>query len=947
MPLRNPRPTLSRHCLCALLLGTSSLLPSVPALAQSVLQQQHEYLIPAQSLASALNSLGLQSGLQITLDSKLADRRQAPAVEGYLSVTQVLDRLLAGSNLQWRYAPPHTLIIEATSGPHANVSLEETLIQEQSSSAFQGETTYDRQHLQRLPINKGHYTSLLRLHPAVQFDDSQLNSRTPGEIDPADISINGAKFWQNQFMLDGVSINNDINPGERSTTANSSLTDIPGNRSQGLALDVDLLENLNVLDSNISAEYGGFNGGVIDAITRAPSKNLKGSLSTSMTRSSWSRYHIDNRTRQSFFNNPANANGLATSQPDFTTRTYRASLEGHLTEDFGLLGSFSRKDSTIYDQRIYSTSFSTNGLGDDEFNDLKRVIDNYYLKAVWQANDRLHLTANLAYAPQKSDYSNINTLDSEFQMESGGLQTGLTALWQGQHALWTHRLSWSEMQQSRTGGTDYYQSWYYSPEKNWGNPLSRAVNASMYGTFGDLEQGQKRLEYQLKANWNPLFLLGTEHRLSFGLGLEHTKAWYERPRDFSFGVASSATGTTTCTDANGVVDDRHCSTSPVTWLPSGWTAGDGQAFTRLNLYKAGKIDIQQKGWSLFAEDSMQWKRLSVRPGVRFEGDDYMDKNTWSPRLSAAYDIDSRGHTRLIAGANRYYGRNIFDYRLRDGRLLLNYSQQRNKTDLIWSEPVRSAYNNTRFSSLDIPYDDELTFGVVQRLGNLEASLKYIRRKGRDQIVRQRLTGPVDDPLVNQSAHYIYTNNGASDSDNVALTLSTLQSLKLAGTATSGQLILSWNDIRTSHNSYQDDLDAEDDRIIRYDGEFIRYSERPAANYNRPWGVRVVSMTEIPRYRLNVSHFLNWRAPYQQVVYNGETVEHQGQQVEVYERERFGSAMTWDTRIAWEQPFGTQQAAFVNLDISNLLDRINVSTSSRSEVVYELGRQFTLEVGYRF
>lgn len=48
------------------------------------------------------------------------------------------------------------------------------------------------------------------------------------------------------------------------------------------------------------------------------------------------------------------------------------------------------------------------------------------------------------------------------------------------------------------------------------------------------------------------------------------------------------------------------------------------------------------------------------------------------------------------------------------------------------------------------------------------------------------------------------------------------------------------------------------------------------------------------------------------------------------------------------PTAKDQAVFVNLDVSNLLDKTIVSSTDTNGVLnYEVGRQFMLEVGYKF
>ena len=70
--------------------------------------------------------------------------------------------------------------------------------------------------------------------------------------------------------------------------------------------------------------------------------------------------------------------------------------------------------------------------------------------------------------------------------------------------------------------------------------------------------------------------------------------------------------------------------------------------------------------------------------------------------------------------------------------------------------------------------------------------------------------------------------------------------------------------------------------------------------------------------------------------------------DVYDRRDFSATFNWDVRISWEKALAGQQAAFVNLDIFNLLDRVNVTSLGAQDIPqYETGRSFWVELGYRF
>jgi len=109
-----------------------------------------------------------------------------------------------------------------------------------------------------LPLNGRSWTDLANLQPGVSgvetqvpFGDSGRGNRGFG----AQIIISGARPTQNNYRLDGISINDYSNGGPGSV--------LGGN------LGVDAVEEFSVLTSNFSAEYGKTSGGVVNAISRA------------------------------------------------------------------------------------------------------------------------------------------------------------------------------------------------------------------------------------------------------------------------------------------------------------------------------------------------------------------------------------------------------------------------------------------------------------------------------------------------------------------------------------------------------------------------------------------------------------------------------------------------------------------------------------------------------
>jgi len=746
----------------------------LPALANAA---QPHFEIAAQPLASALVAFSQQSGWQVSAESTLLTDRSSPAVTGDMSPEKALARLLDGSNLQWE-------VTSADSGAILPPTVSNVLLIKSTpitalDSTFQGEQTIDRAMIDSLPAGNGDITSLLRTNPNVQFDNSQLNSKSPGEIAPANISINGAQPWQNLFIVDGMNMNNDLDPGN----TNDDMDEIPG-RSQGLALDTDLLSEIKVYDSNVPVEYGGFNGGVVQANTRDPSMDLHGKLSVQMTRSQWTRYHLneddpDLENYEAGFGN--------SSQPDFKKVITRATLEGHLTENFGLLGSFSRKDSTI-PTRVFSVANQTDTANAAQVQ--TRRIDNYFLKAAWQINEDWKLDVSVTHAPETAETFGPNAILSGREMTAGGDSVSARMVWNAPLARVEQNISWSQMNTSRTSDSDYMVFWRASTSKNWSN-LAMATE----GGFGDIEEAQKTLAYKLKADWNTVNWLGVDHAVQTGLELAQNAVMYERDSPYtSYSVAKA----TACPP-----NDSLCSMGQTT---NGW----GGQYANKKTVTQGKTSFDTRSWALYLQDEMRYKRLTVRPGLRLDGDDYMNQVTLAPRFAIELDVFGNGQTRLTGGANRYYGRNLYAYKLRDGVAAMNTEYTRPNPSAEW-EMSKRVPNDSQFNQLKVPYDDELTLGLSHVQWDTEFAVKYVNRKGREQVSRawgSQIGAPTDDPTTLAANYYTYYNGGKSEADIYTLTITPLHPFVLGSTRTSGQFAMDWSKVQnTGLSNYSANIGA--------------------------------------------------------------------------------------------------------------------------------------------
>src|SRR5712691_515690 len=119
-----------------------------------------------------------------------------------------------------------------------------------------------------LPLNGRDWASLATLSPGVNAIETQLpfeSGATRGNRGcGAQLTISGGRPTQNNYRLDGNSINDYANAGTGSVI--------------GVSLGVDAIQEFSVLTANYSAEYGRTSGGVVNAISKSGTNAFHGDI---------------------------------------------------------------------------------------------------------------------------------------------------------------------------------------------------------------------------------------------------------------------------------------------------------------------------------------------------------------------------------------------------------------------------------------------------------------------------------------------------------------------------------------------------------------------------------------------------------------------------------------------------------------------------------------------
>src|SRR5712672_2927025 len=122
--------------------------------------------------------------------------------------------------------------------------------------------------VRELPLNGRSWTDLATLQPGVSSIQTQPSFAVGGDRGNrgfgSQLTISGARPQENNYRLDGISLND---------YGNGSPGSVLGGN-----LGVDAIQEFSVLTSNYSAEYGKTSGGVVNAITRSGTNAFHGSV---------------------------------------------------------------------------------------------------------------------------------------------------------------------------------------------------------------------------------------------------------------------------------------------------------------------------------------------------------------------------------------------------------------------------------------------------------------------------------------------------------------------------------------------------------------------------------------------------------------------------------------------------------------------------------------------
>lgn len=589
----------------------------------------------------------------------------------------------------------------------------------------------DSESMQRLPVGRA-LTDTLYLVPGVS-DSTGLGRSNP--------SIGGGSGLENNYVIDGVNV---TDTGFGAIGAyNSSYG------SLGSGVTSDFVKETQVKTAGFEAEYGQATGGVVNVVTKSGGNELTGSVfgyfRPGALESSWEQVVTPNGT----------VNTASRDEYDFGV-----SLGGPLVKDkVFFFGTFNPQ----FQNRSFVAppGFPYASLGEVE---RKRKIYSYAAKLTFQGSSNHRFDVSV--------FGDPSTGDSGLQ-RAGALRRFYYA---GNPGTSSIEGGYSEIEYGGHSQTLRYDgiinpSWLveasvaHSSNKFYEVPTVddyvytdvRVVPQGVSGGLGFWENNDgSNLQFTLKSTH--IFEAGGNHQFRYGVAYEDI----EFTRDVQYSGPNTLIG-----------DGR----TTLTGVPVQIRTGGGATF-----YRATRGKLQPTGpttqnyYNVFAQDTWQIGRLTLRPGVRwerqkltgpdpadtgvelcFDGDSrpgagdgsgasfactYTWSDLWAPRIGATYDLFGNGKSKIYGAWGRFYAKVPNDLAARAMGADSGITRQ-NYRDAALTQPVSngtSAFGTTTHMILSSDhaaiidpeagstYKDEIVAGVeFEVANNVNLGVRYIHR----------------------------------------------------------------------------------------------------------------------------------------------------------------------------------------------------------------------------
>ncbi len=785
-----------------------------------------------------------------------------------------------------------------------------------------GTTTLNREAVDSRAPGSGDVNSLLRILPTVQFSNSAgaASRESLQDLRPETISISGGSVNENLFVLDGVGVNSYMYDGDEGAGDFTGFG-VAAASAQTHWVDASLVGELTVRDSNISARYGDFTGGVVEIATRAPSHVFGFETYYGLTSDGMAEYRVSDLARTAI------GSGAMPATPEFEKERFGFSADLPVNERLRLLAGYNRSTSTV-------TNFPGNNyLAYGAFN-LRSKGENVLLKAEYDLADTVTLTGQVNYTPYESQARQINTAyDNLITSNGGGLTARIGLDGERGTAAWSLDLTYANTDNTRDAPWGTFNISTAAP----GMAGCSATTSCTIGAAGDFIQEQD--DIRLRGDWTQPLGLGN---LSVGFEVSNVKAHRERPQELISHLTSNISVNTVCVKGESLAC-RNGSYALTTQLRYG--AFDARA--EINAY------------ALWAEYQLDLAGFDVRAGLRYDHEDFLDNHNIAPRLSVSRDLPWAGMN-LTAGLNRYYNRSFVGYALREGAgVTRTYTRTPTivGTERRWSDNwvLSSHTDSNRYSGLglDTPYSDEATLALTGPFAWIggEYRIKGVLRDTRDMIARSvRTTETYDRETGTTATRSVYTATNDGERSYRGLSLEYTRRFGDNHTLTMSTNFSHTDATNLNYFAMADEIELSGQKVF-YNGEVVDLLEAIADNQlqdyaspfilNGDWSARWFD----GRVRTNVN--ARYREGYQRVADTGVNTTVGGVSYDVYGKVDIKDSV--DVNLSTQVDVARTAYGSVSLDlrVNNLFNTVLNDNYISPAQPYQLGRNAWASVKFRY
>ncbi|MBN2069044.1 MAG: TonB-dependent receptor plug domain-containing protein [Opitutales bacterium] len=744
--------------------------------------------------------------------------------------------------------------------------------------------------------------------PNVQFFNTynEISEESILDVRPSRISISGGRYYDNNFIVDGMS----TNTLHDATNDNIHDTDDPVGHPQTVFVNPQMIESVTVYDSNVPAAYGNFTGGVFEVETKDPSGEYHSGFNFGFESDDTMTYKLVVPEDFDAEDTPVKA--------QFTKLQYGAYAEAPINSKTAALFEYSYQESKLDNQQPHAS-----------YSYLERsatsYVENYKARVKHTLNDEVSIKYTAIYTP------------SEMENYEQSLRTQENTAWQ--HTAELLRQTDDSTLKITTG----YQSSELGrehPPHNYNYSVTESIDwvapgrsSASKGGWGNIDATEEQLP--LKADYT----LSLTETAKINIGAEYI---YQH--------ATTTRAETNYGYSRALVSDLVVSAEG----PDDPTVIDGeQALQQRNVNMAFDANATVNSAAAWAEYSNEHQiagtKLSYRFGLRYDHEDFLDGDNLAPRLVATWSPTQ--WLDITAGWNRYYAGNTLSFALKENMpdLIL---ERRTYTvndagQYVYSDDGWYTYmviSSTRYSQADVttPYNDEFTLATTFKgvWGNFK--LQYTDRDGHDEFARTAIVW-VDGDIDNRK--WYISNDGFSNYEAVSFDWTKEWKnhvFNINGT---------FSETRRSNPTYYDEYENEDilEDVYYHEAIITRNELRQIREgFGSPDFVNI-NWTSFWLKDDRLSVTLNGRIElaYDSIRQNG-SIKVAGTRYELYEDYRVSDRYTFNLNTTWVAYDSPEYGRLsLHLKLRNIFNDTNDSGDIYEYAYYEEGRSAWLGFSYDF